>query len=139
MKNAGPCCTCRTDIWLPESLYDAAGRSEAISFWCPYGHQQHFRQGETDEQKLQREVNILRQREARLEEEKRQLETDLATEHTAKVKAVASLKRHKIRAAAGTCPCCKRTFNDMARHMKSKHPQFVEQNGNVVSLGKASA
>lgn len=30
----------------------------------------------------------------------------------------------KKRASAGICPCCNRTVSQMARHMKSKHPEF---------------
>lgn len=37
------------------------------------------------------------------------------------------LTRHQKRTANGVCPCCNRTFKDLARHMKTKHPQFVEQ------------
>lgn len=29
-----------------------------------------------------------------------------------------------LRAQGGACPCCNRTFADMARHMKTKHPDF---------------
>ncbi len=32
----------------------------------------------------------------------------------------------KKRAANGVCPCCNRTFSDLARHMKAKHPDFAE-------------
>ena len=31
----------------------------------------------------------------------------------------------KKRIAAGVCPCCKRTFQDVSRHMKGQHPDFV--------------
>lgn len=60
--NAGPCCLCNADILLPNNLYAAAKHSEHISFWCPYGHQQHFTQGESDKQKLRRERDRLAQR-----------------------------------------------------------------------------
>jgi hypothetical protein len=25
----------------------------------------------------------------------------------------------------GVCPCCKRTFENLARHMKGQHPTFA--------------
>lgn len=31
----------------------------------------------------------------------------------------------KRRALAGVCPCCTRTFQNVQRHMKSKHPNVV--------------
>lgn len=43
MSNA-KCCKCKTDFDLPDALWEAAMRSDEISFWCPYGHEQHFTQ-----------------------------------------------------------------------------------------------
>ncbi len=37
------------------------------------------------------------------------------------------LTRLKVRAANGVCPCCKRTFRDLARHMGAKHPGYGER------------
>ena len=31
----------------------------------------------------------------------------------------------KKRAANGICPCCKRTFAQLARHMATKHPEYA--------------
>lgn len=36
----------------------------------------------------------------------------------------AEAKRTARRSAAGVCPCCHRTFKQMARHMKTKHPDY---------------
>lgn len=33
--------------------------------------------------------------------------------------------RLKNRIAAGVCPCCQRTFQNLARHMKCKHPKYT--------------
>lgn len=33
--------------------------------------------------------------------------------------------RIKNRVKHGVCPCCQRTFRQLAAHMKSKHPDFV--------------
>lgn len=41
-------------------------------------------------------------------------------------KADKALQRHKKRTAAGTCPCCKRTFQQLQRHMASKHPGYAK-------------
>lgn len=37
-------------------------------------------------------------------------------------KAVGSLNRLKRRIRAGVCPCCNRTFQNLAAHIKTKHP-----------------
>ena len=36
------------------------------------------------------------------------------------------LTRQRKRAAAGMCPCCRRTFENVARHMESQHPGYGE-------------
>lgn len=46
--------------------------------------------------------------------------------------AEAQARRLKKRAAAGTCPCCKRSFSNMATHMRKQHPAYVADN--VVKL-----
>ena len=40
------------------------------------------------------------------------------------------LTRVKRRVAAGVCPCCNRTFKQLARHMSAKHPAYAEQSPN---------
>jgi hypothetical protein len=34
--------------------------------------------------------------------------------------------RIKNRIAAGVCPCCNRTFKNLARHMGNKHPDYKD-------------
>lgn len=96
-------------------------RKDHAWFYCPNGHQQHF-VSETDEEKLRRERDRLKQEQARLEQELRE----------ANEKADSAVKRAALlrkRAAAGTCPCCQRTFSNMAEHMKKEHPSFVKVTG----------
>lgn len=118
---ATTCWKCKCVYHLPSELHDAARRSESISFWCPYEHSAHFPQGETDEDKLRRELNSQRQQNARLEDEAR-------ASRAAALKAEKATKRLKKRVAAGVCPCCHRTVGQMAKHMATKHPEFVHQN-----------
>lgn len=37
-------------------------------------------------------------------------------------KAERAPKQAQTRIGAGICPCCNRTFSQLARHMQSKHP-----------------
>lgn len=39
----------------------------------------------------------------------------------------AAKTRIKNRVANGVCPCCKRSFENLHRHMKSQHPDFAAQ------------
>lgn len=64
-----------------------------------------------------------------LAEEKRLKELALSRENeerAARAAAEAREARLKKRVKAGTCPCCKRTVSQLARHMKSKHPEYAK-------------
>ncbi len=37
--------------------------------------------------------------------------------------------RTRKRVGSGVCPCCSRTFQQLARHMKAKHPAYTEVTG----------
>lgn len=99
------------------------------TFWCPNGHPQCYT-GETAEQKRIREL----ERSAKaLREQNDQLWTDWQTENKARKQVQRSLSatkgvltRTKNRVANGVCPCCNRTFANLARHMKGQHPDWTE-------------
>lgn len=125
MKNAGPCHRCKCDVWIPDELYEAAKRApETISFYCGYGHSLVFVEGETEEQKLRRERDRLAQRIAERDDEiRRQREARAATER--QLSATRSVvTRIKNRVGAGVCPCCTRSFGNLAKHMQTKHPTY---------------
>lgn len=88
----------------------------AESFYCPNGHVQHY-VGESDRDRadrLQREIGVANSA-------KQFAERRLADEQERRRKELARIAR---RAKAGVCPCCKRTVSQMARHMKTKHPEY---------------
>lgn len=108
-------CWCGTPFMLPSLLLNAA-RNSGHTIYCPHGHTIVW--SETEADKLRRERDRLKQDAARLEEER-----SVATIRAEKAEA-ATLRLQK-RAASGVCPCCNRTFLNMQRHMKSKHPNVV--------------
>ena len=112
-----PCWKCKSDVWLPASLYKAARHSSRIVFFCPYGHEAIFSEDETEADKLRRERDRLLQRTAQLNDE---LSAEKRRAFALEEAAVKARKRAK----AGTCPCCHRTFRQMALHMRNKHPGF---------------
>lgn len=100
------------DIWfaIPDSF--AAKKGElGTPFYCPNGHS--LRYGRTVKDQLERERQAHQATRDLLRHEERRL---IATR--------GHLTRHKRRAQAGVCPCCNRTFQQLARHMKTKHPEF---------------
>jgi hypothetical protein len=130
------CCKCKVKMWIDDALNEAAiaARGE-IPFYCSYGHRQFYLAGESEETKLRRERDHLKQDAARLEERANELLIESIRERARAEKAEKATKLLKKRSSAGTCPCCARTFSNMATHMKRQHPGFVKDGGaNVVAL-----
>lgn len=111
------CGECGLVFWVPwqwlKEKRDAGG-----AFHCPNGHSRVFKESETD----------------RLRRELKAKDEELARERTRseqKDRANAALRgqvtRIKTRVQHGVCPCCKRTFGNMARHMATKHPDWKGQ------------
>lgn len=120
----GACAHCRADMWLPLALYEAAKHSSRITFYCPYGHGQVFAEGESEETKLRRERDRLKQQLAMKDDliAGQKAVADKAMRELAAAKA--SAVKVRKRQAAGVCPCCNRSFRQMALHMRNKHPEF---------------
>lgn len=130
MSNFIPMCcgVCKVQWGMDRSFYDTmqkgAGR---LTFFCPNGHERTFIKGETDEDKLRREVNSLRQNAAYLEDARRRAE-EMADFRRRQVSAAkGQITKLKKRAANGVCPCCNRAFSDLQRHMSTKHPTFISE------------
>ena len=104
------CITCGVVFTLPSELV-VQRRRDHTNFYCPNGHSQ-FYPGKSD-------VELAR--EALAAEKSRHAETLARLNDT-------TIERDKIkkRIAGGTCPCCNRSFIRLARHMKTKHPNFVK-------------
>lgn len=120
-----PCYHCKCEMWLPRALYEAAQHGKGvISFYCAYGHGQVFAKGETDLDKMRRERDRLYQEMAYKDDLLKEVGHKLeASQDMLRREKLASIKAKK-RSAAGTCPCCRRTFRQMALHMRNKHPNF---------------
>jgi hypothetical protein len=107
------CCSCGIVFAFPDYMMDRC-KNIGGDFYCPNGHQQHY---------TKTEVARLREK---LDEQIRHStllsERAIAAEKRKK-KTQAEINRLKKRASAGVCPCCNRTFQQLARHMKSKHPE----------------
>lgn len=120
----GACYRCKVEVWLPASLYDACKRSSKHSFFCSYGHEQIFAEGETEAQILRRDRDRLAQKIAQKDDEIR-LANDRVKAAEYQVRSYKGVATRTLkRAKAGTCPCCHRTFRQMALHMANKHPDF---------------
>jgi len=130
------CQTCGVFATCPEVVYDQQYAEGGFHF-CPNGHQWGWRKDGCEREKLRRERDRLKQEEARLQQENQEAWATANAQRERAAKAEAATKRLKKRSSAGTCPCCSRTFANMAQHMKHKHPEFVAEGGTkVVPINK---
>lgn len=121
------CCDSNCGISFSVPAWWLKGKRETHAwFFCPNGHRQHFT-AETDEEKMRRERDIARQQLARAEQEKAEAETNAEKASKRAFKAEQAKKKLERRTAAGTCPCCRRTFSNMSTHMRKQHPDFVAE------------
>jgi hypothetical protein len=116
LKQCGTCAVWHT---VPEIVHDSYYREGG--FWhCPNGHQRGYRRGQEE---IDRE-NIRLERD-RLKQQQAQLMDEIAAQRTRAVAAEKKVLQTKRRANAGVCQCCNRTFSNVQRHMKIKHPNVV--------------
>jgi hypothetical protein len=75
------------------------------------------------------ESDVAREKRLRESAEKRLEFQRYRTEHLERSRASirGHLNRTKRRVAAGVCPCCNRTFQDLSRHMENKHPDYGKE------------
>jgi hypothetical protein len=122
------CCNCGILFGVPEDLDRRNRNDPSQSFYCPSGHSQHYT-GPSEAQKL-REKLARAERQRDFAESARRAAVDQA--ETAQRSASAykgRVTRLKNRAAAGVCPCCTRHFEQLERHMETKHPGFAAGDG----------
>jgi len=118
------CYRCKEQFGLLDEV-EAQLRRSGASFHCPWGHSQVFTLGETEEQKLRREVNNLKQNKAYLEDRRREAEAEAEHQKHRANGYKGHATRISRRVKAGVCPCCNRTFKQLALHMARQHPQFT--------------
>lgn len=113
---------CGMHFGLERTLYNAR-RKDGGHFYCPNGHYVNW--SDTENDKLRADKLRL---EARLEHVRN--ERDDAQKHASVQMGRATRfknerDRIKTRIANGVCPCCNRSFQNVKRHMTTKHPNFV--------------
>lgn len=115
------CCSCGIQFGMPADHVKNLRRDHSW-FYCPNGHTQHYTAKSDAE--LRREA----ERKAASAIEDARIARMEADEARMKLrKAEAEAKRIAKRSAAGVCPCCNRSFVQLARHMKSQHPNHGQE------------
>ena len=111
------CRKCGIAFAVPESFNDH-NREYGGKWYCPNGHQWSYT--ETAVTKLKRELESAYARATHADDQR------LAAERSAAAVRGPMTKLRK-RASNGVCPCCHRTFQQLARHMANKHPDYADQ------------
>jgi hypothetical protein len=109
------CGGCGITFGLPTRVYEAR-RQDHRNFWCPNGCVRRY-VGETEEEKLRRRLKFEQNR-----RESAEREAEFAERRRRAAKGQVTRMKHRI--AHGVCPCCRRTFVNLQRHMATKHPDF---------------
>lgn len=95
------------------------------TFYCPFGHGNVYSPKPSEAETLRRERDRLKQESARLAEMVRAAENSAAHERARASAFKGQTTKLKKRIAAGVCPCCNRTFSNLARHISSQHPDIL--------------
>lgn len=113
------CITCAVAFAIPETMAASLRRNSGF-FYCPNGHSQGWGESEADRLRKELEAKAKALTESKCTLAK--IQETLIRVGEEKSKLDAELRRHKTRTKNGICPCCNRTFANLARHMKTKHP-----------------
>lgn len=108
------CFACGCEFAMTRDFYDNRQRMKD-TFYCPAGHAQHYT-GKSDKE-------LRREAEARARAAEDQAAAARLELNRVKREAKAEQARLAQRARGGVCPCCNRSFVQLARHMKTKHPE----------------
>lgn len=126
------CCHCGMALALSSKWIDEARTLGGFKqkFWCPYcGYSQGWgtSQHEKQVQELKSQLSAAQSNQEYYK--RRAVDARTEAEHFRKsrdgFKGV--LTKVKRRVANGVCPCCTRTFTNLARHMASQHPEHVNE------------
>ena len=111
------CIHCWARFAMPFELRDQR-KKDHNSFFCVACGKGMIYSGESVEAKYKRLYHQEQQAHDQAKARARDAEEKAANlERTA--------KRLRKRAANGVCPCCKRSFKELAAHMKTKHPDYA--------------
>lgn len=108
------CASCGIPFGITED-FEERRRNNHTGFYCPNGHSNYYA-GKSEAEKLRDELKRKEQELADTAIQKINLQNQLA-EKERKLKRVHN----------GVCPCCNRSFVNLQKHMKTKHPEIIKK------------
>ncbi len=118
--NVRDCPTCGA-IYAINEDFERRRQEDHGTFYCPAGHTIWYSGKSSTEQQLAEYQERLRLTENDLTAVRQQRER-LENAVLDKAKELKALKK---RVTAGMCPHCRRTFQNLARHCQTKHPEVA--------------
>lgn len=116
------CPTCGIRYAIPKE-WDKKNLEHGRNWWCPKG----CSVGYTGKTEAEKERAKRKEVEAELERTSRRLTQAQQAKHTAERQAAArkgQVTKIKNSVKNGKCPCCRRNFSNLQKHMKVVHPEF---------------
>lgn len=115
-------CWCGLRSAIPAALDAEYRRANDLShgsmpLYCPLGHA-GYPAGKSVADRLREELERANSRAANWRSNAERAQRQVA----ARKGQITKLKK---RVAAGVCPCCARTFQNLARHMAGQHPDYA--------------
>lgn len=110
------CGVCGVRFAMEHSYNEKRLANHKIGFWCPNGHELYYL-GQSESDRLRDELKW-----AREDAERHRKSAESARRSTSVVRG--HLTRVKRRVSHGVCPCCNRSFENLRRHMNTKHPDY---------------
>lgn len=118
------CCSCGVLFYIP-SNFERHRRDDGKSFWCPCCGTSLSWRGRTTIDDLKQQLESEKKRTEWARQDAR-VARERADHHEHRARAYKGhLTRTRKRVASGVCPCCTRSFKNLARHMLSQHPEYA--------------
>lgn len=111
------CCNCGIPFFMPSYHQKVLLANKGQSFYCPNGHSMSYT-GKTDAEKLKEQL-------AQEQSERAKREEELQNKWLDEMSRANKLEKQLKRVHKGVCPCCNRTFENLKRHMETKHPELA--------------
>jgi hypothetical protein len=112
-------------LFALEKVFDAERVKDHVAFYCPNGHSQWY-SGKSEAERLRADLERAnRDKQDLLDQVSREQLRRAQVERSARTTR-GHLTRTKNRIRHGVCPCCNRTFENIARHMDTQHPDYAK-------------
>jgi hypothetical protein len=119
------CPTCFIVYAIPMAMSERK-HEDGTNWYCPNGHHVVFStsvKGKLDE--MRRERDRLKQEQAWYDDRHREQQRELETAKRSAAALKGQVTKITRRVGHGVCPCCNRTFAQLARHMAAKHKNWT--------------